>query len=230
MTGMRKPRPVDLKKPSELNARIGKRVRQRREQLGWTRTKLSVVAEMSQSYISKLEVGEVGFSPETLYKVAGALAISVDRLLASEGNVESALADFRRVPVLDYVQAGNWMAVRENMSESDYEETVAINFDCPPSTFALRIRGDSMLPRFQPGDILIVDPTRQPKPGDFVIARDETGEAIFKQYREVGLDSRGRHVFELTPLNPVYGPRRSDRQQLAIVGIVIQHRHDLVRL
>ena len=94
----------------------------------------------------------------------------------------------------------------------------------PPSTFALRIRGNSMEPEFREGDVVVIDPTIQPHPGDFVVATDDGGEATFKQYRSAGINERGHDVFELCPLNPLYAPMRSDRQQIAIVGVMVEHR------
>ncbi len=99
-----------------------------------------------------------------------------------------------------------------------------VNMEHPPSSFALRVRGDSMEPEFKEGDIVVIAPTVGPRPGDFVVATDATGEATFKQFRSAGLNERGQDVFELTPLNPIYPPLRSDRQQLAIVGTMVEHR------
>jgi SOS-response transcriptional repressor LexA len=94
----------------------------------------------------------------------------------------------------------------------------------PPSTFAMRIIGDSMEPEFRAGDVVVISPTVRPKPGDLVVASDENGEATFKQYREVGRNHEGQDVFELAPLNPLYPRWRSDVQQIAIVGTMVEHR------
>jgi SOS-response transcriptional repressor LexA len=56
------------------------------------------------------------------------------------------------------------------------------------------------------------------------VAKDESGEVTFKQYRSAGINERGDDVFELCPLNPLYAPMRSDRQQIAIVGVMVEHR------
>ncbi|WP_289367904.1 S24 family peptidase [Pantoea stewartii] len=45
--------------------------------------------------------------------------------------------------------------------------------DCSDGTFGLVIEGNSMSPKFNPGDKIIVDPEVYPIPGDFVVARDE---------------------------------------------------------
>lgn len=40
-----------------------------------------------------------------------------------------------------------------------------------PSAYAVWVRGESMLPRFRPGDLLFVHPWKQPLPGDAVIVQ-----------------------------------------------------------
>jgi SOS-response transcriptional repressor LexA len=205
-------------------ANIGARVKARREQLGWSQMKLATVAGIDRGFLARIEKGTSGFSEKTITKIAGALGLSVGALYAAGSNVTMAPADIRSIPVLDYVQAGQWRAVREGNVDGGFREFIGTNIDCAPSTFALRIRGDSMEPRFTAGDIVMIDPTIRPQPGDFVVAVDEDGEATFKQFRSVGVDKRGHEIFELLPLNTLYRPLRSDQQQIAIVGTMIEHR------
>jgi phage repressor protein C with HTH and peptisase S24 domain len=94
-------------------------------------------------------------------------------------------------------------------------------------TFALRVVGDSMEPDFREGDVIVVDPLRQPRPGSFVVAlTNSSGTAMFKQYRDLGIDERGKRVFELFSLNEFYPPWRSDREAIGIIGTVIQHQRN----
>ena len=157
-------------------------------------------------------------------KLAGALGVSVDTLLVSKSNVEDAPLGARRIPVLDYVQAGHWRGVDSIPQDEDLRETILTDLEHPPSTFAMRVRGDSMEPEFTEGDVVVIAPTIQPKPGDFVVAANGGGEATFKQYRSAGLNESGQEVFELWPLNHLYAPMRSDRQKLSIVGTMVEHR------
>lgn len=115
------------------------------------------------------------------------------------------------VPVLTWVQAG---ALRSAVDLYPYagaaEEytTVALRGE---HCFALRVRGDSMLPEFREGDMIVVDPDLSPRSGDFVVAvLDGTGEATFKRYQK----KKDGEV--LMPLNPDYVP------------IVLQSEHRLV--
>lgn len=203
--------------------RLGRTIRDIRNQRGWTTLKLAMQAGLDQSFISKLENARTGYSYESLVKIAGALGVSIERLQSSQSNVSAATPDFRQVIVLDHVQAGSWRTV-QSRQDPDQQETAPINLDYPPSVFFLRIKGDSMAPVFIEGDLVLIAPTVSPRPGDYVVATDATGEATFKQYRDLGLNESGHHVFELVPLNPIYAPMRSDRQELAIVGTMLEHR------
>jgi SOS-response transcriptional repressor LexA len=203
---------------------IGARIREQRKQLGWTVMKLATLAGVNQGFLSRIENGKAAGSWETYMRVAGALGADINSLLPSSSNVADANIGARKVPVLDYVQAGQWRGVDSNPRDEEMRETILTDLEHPPSTFAMRIRGDSMEALFREGDVVVIDPTLSPHPGDFVVATDESGEATFKQFRSAGRNDTGIEVFELHPLNPLYGPMRSDRQHLAIVGVMVEHR------
>lgn len=102
--------------------------------------------------------------------------------------------------------------------------------DLPVSryTFALEIKGTSMLPEFKEGDRVIIDPEVRPQPGDFVAAKTMDahghGEATFKKYRPRGTNDKGQEVFELSPLNEDFPSLRSDTTPLEIIGTMVEHR------
>ena len=87
-----------------------------------------------------------------------------------------------------------------------------------------------MSPLIDDGDIVIVDPNRWPKPGDYIVARSELenlSEATVKRYHPVGFDDTGREVFEARPLNPLFPIMHSVQQRLCIVGTVCKLLKDL---
>lgn len=65
-------------------------------------------------------------------------------------------------------------------------------------TFALRVQGDSMEPRFTEGMLLIVEPELDAQHGDYVIVKNGGDETTFKQLAKDGSD------WFLKPLNPRY--------------------------
>ena len=192
--------------------------------------KLNALARMAgvdRGNLSKIEAGSAGASLETLAKLAAALQVPLAYLVKEDVNVVDAQEGTRKIRVLDWIQAGSWTGVTPALRGDEMQEYVSFNITASSETFALKVRGDSMEPEFRQGDIILVDPLRKPRPGSFVVAKDANGEATFKQYRDLGIDARGTSVFELRPLNELYPPRRSDREEISIVGTVISHRRDL---
>ncbi|PTT35134.1 SOS response transcriptional repressor [Acidovorax sp. HMWF018] len=156
--------------------------------------------------------------------VAMALGISVDALFAGIPNVVPAPIGGRSIPVISAIQAGMWCEIVDQFQPGDADEYLLTDLELSAHAFALTIRGDSMLPEFNPGDRVIIDPEVAPHPGDFVAAKNGEQEATFKKYRPRGMDAQGNMVFELVPLNDDYPTLRSDIQPIRIVGTMVEHR------
>lgn len=79
--------------------------------------------------------------------------------------------------------------------------------------FALLVLGDSMLPEFKDGNIIVIDPDMSPANGHFVFAKYD-GEYIFRQ-----LEIQNDKYF-LKPLNPAY-PTLEIPDLTAIEGVIV---------
>ena len=78
-------------------------------------------------------------------------------------------------------------------------ERIETTYRARKHTYALRVQGDSMEPKFPHGAILIVEPDEPPEPEKYVIVRRaNTQDTTFKQ-----LISDGGRLM-LKPLNPRY--------------------------
>lgn len=67
-------------------------------------------------------------------------------------------------------------------------------------------------------------PEVTPSPGDFVVAKIEGKEVVFKKYKTRGVDKHGIMIFELSPLNNDFASVRSDQTQAMIIGTMVEHR------
>lgn len=138
--------------------------------------------------------------------------------------------DVRRIPVLNYVQAGNPKEVIDDYAAGTGMDEITIDADLAQElsmeSFALVIRGNSMEPEFKEGDVVVIDPSVKPLPGDFVVAKlDSDGETTFKKYRSRGMDDTGHHMFELVPLNEDYHTILvSSKKPGHVVGTMVEHR------
>ncbi|ABO89689.1 repressor [Aeromonas salmonicida subsp. salmonicida] len=216
---------------------ISDRIFSRRTALNLSKTALAKAIGVSDVSVGKWESGLNQPKGRYLNDLAAALGVTVDWLLAGSGdgpeqpipgyhNVEPAvIPQGRRIPVISYVHAGNWREMCEQATTFDGNvEYVTASVDIGPCGFGLWMRGDSMLPQFKEGDLIIVDPDEVPQPGDYVVARNGNNEATFKKYRPRGVDENGQEVFELVPLNDDYPSMHSDRQHIQIIGVMVEHR------
>ncbi|KAJ8740021.1 helix-turn-helix domain-containing protein [Aeromonas veronii] len=207
------------------------RIKELRKKHGLTQRKLGELIGATGPSVSQWESGDV--SPSADYLVALARVFGVDAHWLSTGkgspelsNVEPAvIPQGTRIPVLSYVQAGHWQGMCEQAVDFDGNiEYVSASVDIGPCGFGLWLRGNSMTPFFNEGDLVIIDPDEQPRPGDYVVAKNGGEEATFKKYRPRGIDENGKEVFELVPLNDDYPTMHSDRQPIEIIGVMVEHR------
>lgn len=148
---------------------------------------------------------------------------------SSFSNVKPTKRKLRKIPVLDFVQAGMWREVAyDGMHPKDETYTTYEGSD-PHAVFSLEIDGLSMAPDFMPGDEIVVDAALEPKPGSLVVAQEiQHGAAMttFKKYRVVGVNEHGVDIIELVPLNPDFPTYNSAQIEISIIGVVVQHHKD----
>ena len=220
---------------------INDRISARRRAQKMSQDELAKRIGITRVSISKWESGLNQPKGRYLNDLAEALGVTVDWLLTGSGdtpelaeeqpipgyhNVEPAvIPQGNRVPILSYVQAGNWLEMCEQATTFDGNvEYVSAGIDIGPRGFGLWLRGNSMTPIFNEGDLVIVDPDESPRPGDYVVAKNGSEGATFKKYRPRGIDESGQEVFELVPLNDDYPSMHSDRQHIEIIGVMVEHR------
>ncbi|MCF5767925.1 LexA family protein [Aeromonas veronii] len=213
-------------------------IKSRRKALKMTQDDLALLVGVSRVSVSQWERGDTSPKGGNFLKLASALGLAPESLMqgSEAGSVTEPKLGYHnaelaviprgsRVPILSYVQAGNWREMCEQASTFDGNvEYVTASVDIGPCGFGLWLRGNSMTPQFNEGDLVIVDPDEQPRPGDFVVAKNGSDEATFKKYRPRGIDENGQEVFELVPLNDDYPPMHSDRQHIEIIGVMVEHR------
>ncbi len=134
-------------------------------------------------------------------------------------------------PASPFTDTGQLADPRTYIETGDY---VLVGEEFPDGTFATKIEGRSMEPDFVEGDIIVIDPSLRPLPGDFVLAQRQSpcsdgAEWTFKKYRPRGINEAGLEVYELTPLNPDFPVLRSDREQCCILGVMVEHRRQYRR-
>lgn len=126
-------------------------------------------------------------------------------------------------PLISWVQAGEWSEIAGNFELGDAEDLLPCPVRCSPDTFVLRVRGESMEPKFHDGDLIFVDPEVDPVSGRYVVVRlEDTSEATFKQL----IAEEGRQY--LKALNPDWPNRIMEVNVNATVCGVIVFKGELV--
>jgi SOS-response transcriptional repressor LexA len=200
---------------------IGKEIRRRRKDLGWTLQDLEERTGIDNGNLSRLERGVQSYSQETIEKIANAFGISLGQLFSETSNVEQ-VKNYGKIPQISWVAAGNWCEATDPFSVGDAEEWWICPVKHGPRTFALKVRGLSMYNpagpvSFSEGNIIFVDPDRAHQHGSLVVIRlDNRNEATFKR---LIADGEKRY---LEALNPSWPDRIMPINDTAtICGVVI---------
>lgn len=216
---------------------IGERIRRLRTEASLSQQRVADAVGVSRVAVTKWESGQTkDMRHESLIGLAKLFGITLGELLSGVSdvilgtatasyaiNVEPIASSRLQYPLISWVQAGTWSEIVDAYPRGDGECSLFAQNQHGPHTFALRIVGDSMEPEFREGDVIFVDPDVAPKAGSYVVAKNNEEEATFKKYRSRGKDAEGNEVFELVPLNENYATLRSDREPIAIIGVVVEH-------
>lgn len=197
---------------------FGERLKTLRKSKGISQQAVGDLFGIGRISVSNWERGKNPPTTDKLERLAEFFGVSVDWLLGREkANFTNVplKGTLATVPLISWVQAGQWNEICDLTSEEAPRITVTTRVGA--HTFALKVRGDSMEPEFPEGCIIIVDPEREAKTGSYVVMRlDEEMEATFKQ-----MIMDGSRIY-LKPINPRYPILEMNGKKATTVGVVIQ--------
>ena len=139
-------------------------------------------------------------STESLSKILEATGASLDELLKLVADARGATSGAgRRIPLIGLAQAGSggYFDDAGFPTGSGWDEINFPGMSDDNSAFALEISGDSMLPLYRDGDVIVVSPAAGIRRGDRVVVRTWDGEVFAKQ-----LMRKTAHTIELASQNP----------------------------
>ena len=153
---------------------------------------------------------------------SGALREMIDRLagagdVGGTGSVMQPVAT-RDVPLINKVAAG----YPREFTDLGYPARIADEYvRCPDVTdadaFAARVVGDSMLPEYREGDVVVFSPARDVKEGsDCFVRLERDAETTFKR---VYFEDEGR--LRLQPLNARYPARIVEREDVGGLYVAV---------
>ncbi len=163
-----------------------------------TQGEAATMLGINRSYLSQVESGR---APGRALR---------DRFLSAEKSAPRGLKEsgrpygLRNLPILSWARAGQ--ATDFEQIPSDWDETVPSDIT-DELAFGVRLRGDSMEPKFSDGDVAILLPNTPATNGDIVVANIKDQGAVCK-IMHVQLD---KHLVTLSSYNPAYPPMEYHR-------------------
>jgi SOS-response transcriptional repressor LexA len=203
--------------------KVGKYLKKKREEADLSLREASKLANVSHTHIMDLEDGKKSPAFDKVMQILKAYRADVQEFLRETGylpvNVEpAALGKMRKIPVVSWVAAGKWSETGESFHTEDAIDWIESDIK-GEHNFALRVKGDSMEPEFNEGDVIIISPTAKAVTGDYVVAKNDEEEATFKQYK------RFDNTRVLHPLNPKYQDIVLNKdKEYKIVGVVMEKK------
>lgn len=104
-----------------------------------------------------------------------------------------------QVPVVSWASAGAATSYEE--IPKDWQRTIFTMCKARGS-FGIEVEGDSMVPEFRPGDVVVVMPEMEPRNHAPVVAKLKDDGVVLKIYTR----SRDGATITLTSMNPAYAP------------------------
>ena len=205
---------------------VGQRIKALRRVTGTSQKELGKFCGVSDVAVGYWEKDINTPGGEALSKLAKFFNTSIDYILYGAEFEGKLVTNMRRVPVISWVQAGQFTECRAAEVFSEVDKWVDTSLKIGDNSFALEVKGDSMtnpngLPTIPEGATVIVDPDAERCHGKIVIARlDGTNEATVKK-----LVIDGPQKF-LVPLNPRY-PNIPINGNCLIIGVVKGVQYEL---
>ena len=159
-------------------------------------------------------------STESVAKILEATNESFDAFLSGGGAyVQMQTANVMRsfVPLLGLAQAGSGgFFDSAGFPAGQGWDEVPFPQSAEDGSYALEVTGDSMLPLYRDGDIIVVSPTAQMRRGDRVVVRTKDGEVLVKV-----LHRQTPKLVELHSLNAAHGPRVIEMKDVEGMGRIV---------
>ena len=212
-----------------MKSTIGERLRTARENKALDQATLAEKIGVVTRTLQRWEKGEQVPDGIAITRIAKATNVQPTWLLTGEGemyappprhdNVYALPAARQRrrmrlaeLPLVSSVPAGKVAT----MFHPDYVDNyVSVDDVKDPGAFALKVKGNSMAPRIEDGDIVVVSPQTEARSGDICVIRVNEEDTLKKVKFE------GNYI-HLIPLNPEFEPVTVRKKDVNFVWKVVK--------
>lgn len=196
-----------------------KRLAELRKSRNLSQEELARELNSSQNTLSNWETGKREPDFETISTLANYFHVTTDYLIGNS-DVKTFSKKGIKIPVLGYVRAGIPIeAVQEIL---DYEE-ISEEMASQGEYFGLSVKGDSMEPRIQEGDVVIVRKQPDVESGEIAVVLVNGYDATVKKF------VKHENGVSLVAFNQKYEPmfytfQEVESKPVAVIGKVVELR------
>ena len=211
-----------------MKSSMGQRIRDSRQQKAYDQARLAAKLDVATRTLQRWEKGEQVPDSNYLMRIAKATGVSPHWLLTGDGDMFTQQSpqsnviplptgrykkvDLISLPLLSSVPGG----APSLMFHPDYvEKYITVDNVNDASAFALEVKGNSMAPRIEDGDIIVVSPKHEARSGDICVVRVQDEDTV----KRVKLEE---HFVHLIPLNPEYEPMVVKKRDVTFIWRVIK--------
>lgn len=208
-----------------MNNMLGEYIKQYRIQNNYSLRQFGEICDISHTHIDSIERGldprtgkPVRVTNDTIGKLARATKTSPDFIFnlsigaTSEINTRPSPSKGVWIPVLGRIAAGVPLEAIEDIIDT---EEITQEMAASGEHFGLLITGDSMAPRIQEKDVVIVRKQSDCEIGDVAVVMVNGHDATIKKIK------KGPDGIMLIPLNPAYEPVFYSNEQIATLPVTI---------
>ncbi|HCA79249.1 MAG TPA: hypothetical protein DEP53_05890 [Bacteroidetes bacterium] len=207
---------------------IAQRIRHARTEKEMDQAKLAAKLDVATRTVQRWEKGEQVPDSNYLMRIAKVTGVAPHWLLTGNGDMFATTSAetkvfplptsrYKRVelvslPLLSSVPGG----APSLMFHPDYvEKYITVDDIKDTNAFALEVKGSSMAPRIEDGDIIVVSPKQEARTGDICVVRVNDEDTV----KRVKIEDQFIH---LIPLNPEYEPMAVRKKDVAFVWRVVK--------
>lgn len=212
-----------------MKSSIGERIRKGRENKEIDQSTLADKVGIATRTLQRWEKGEqvpggdflmqiarwTGVRPDWLLTGSGDMYMRTDRadnIIRFRGDTRFRKVNLVEIPLLSSVPAGKTAAI---FHPEQVERYVTVDNLNDSGAFALVVKGASMSPKIEDGDVVVVSPQREARSGDICVVRVNEEDVL----KMVKLDEDHVH---LIPLNTEFDPLTVRKRDIAFIWKVVR--------
>src|SRR3972149_2748564 len=188
---------------------------------------LAAKLDVARRTVQRWEKGEQVPDSNYLIRIAKITGVTPHWLLSGEGDLYAKPSDATilplptqrykkvelvRLPLLSSVPGG----APSLIFHPDYvEKYITVDDMRDPNAFALEVKGNSMAPRIEDGDIIVVSPRLEARSGDICVVRINEEDTV----KRIKIEEQFLH---LIPLNPEFEPWIVKKKDVTFIWKVVK--------